>query len=105
MSDEQYEISWNNQEIKLEDVTSKFGNPPADLNWFQVQEHGAPCRWENLEEDMKKPSAKFPGTLFTVEITDFDTRDKWMSYHKDGLHYEAREESYIPAFNKNLLKA
>ena len=105
VQDEQYHIRWpDDGKIKIEDIIREFGDPPEDLDWQQVLVQEEPCRWETLEEDMKRVSAKQPGVLFSVEITKYDSKEQLIQYHRDGQHYEAREVRTLPEFEKELLK-
>ena len=31
-SDEQHHIQWDNEDLKLDNITSEFGTPPGDLD-------------------------------------------------------------------------
>ena len=102
-SDEQYHLEWDNEDLKLDDITSEFGTSPGNPDWLQIQEFAEPCRWENLEEDMRRASIRFPETLFTVKITNCDTRERHVQYHRGGRHYEAKEVPSLPEFDETLL--
>ena len=52
---------------------------------------------------MTKASIKFPETLFTVKITNCDTRERHVQYHRSGRHYEAKEIPTLPEFDETLL--
>ena len=101
--DEKYEITRANPEINLEDITREFGEAPLGLDWQQVLTEEEPCRWDNLEQDMRKASSTFPGTLFNVEITKYDSGERFIQYHRDGRHYEAPETRTFPELEKGLL--
>ena len=100
--DEKYEITWANPEINLEDITREFGEAPLGLDWQQVLTEEEPCRWDNLQQDMRKASSTFPGTLFSVEITKYDSGERFIQYHRDGRHYEAPETRTFPELEKGL---
>ena len=101
--EEKYGITWANPEIGLEDIMREFGDAPDGLEWQQVLTEDEPCRWDSLEHDMKKASARLSGTLFSVEITKHDSGERFIQYHLDGRHYEDTETRAFPEFDRTRL--
>ena len=104
MAEEQYELTWDNNQISLADITGEFSKAPGDRSWEEIFDRCELCDWESINNDMKRASSKFPGTLFKLEIMDYDTRQRWIQYHRDGLYYQANEVSYLPDFDESLLR-
>ena len=107
VQDEQYLIAWdeeNHPEVRMEDLQQRLGAPPDGFNWQDLFEGAEPCRWDGLEKAMKQASAHFPGVLFSVTITRYDSREQFIQYHRDGRHYEAPEVRTLPEFDGSLMK-
>ena len=104
MRNEQHQIRWDNQNLRLADIIPELGEAPEEFNWNQVLDNAEPCEWEDLEEAMKRVSLKFPGTLLSVVITDTDGGDNHIQHHQDGRCYEALEIRMFPDFQETLLR-
>ena len=100
MNEEKYLVNWKNPGISLEDVAAQL---PPGPKWKDILEAAQPHDWETVAEDMRQVSQKFGGILFEVEITDPNTGDRWVQYHRDGQHYQEPELRCMPEFDETKL--
>lgn len=61
------------------------------------------CKWYDSNEDMKKFSKKFPGTIFVLSGEGEESGDIWKKYYKAGKVQECKAKITFDEYDENKL--
>jgi hypothetical protein len=73
-------------------------------NFLDYDPFEEPCKWYDINEDMKKYSNQFPDVLFTINGEGEESGDIWCTYFKNGKRQEEIAEIQTAPFDESKLK-
>ena len=82
MRNEQHQIRWDNQNLRLADIIPELGEAPEEFNWNQVLDNAEPCEWEDLEDRRLQNSKNQQKTQFAI-------------FSKESMNEKTKEQTTI----------
>lgn len=70
--------------------------------WAEILDGDPAVRWYQNEQDMRRLSVRWPGTIFTLD-KDGELGDRSRDYHQNGLMQEVPGETWYPPFDPSKL--